>query len=618
LLHPFQTYPMLDQLSANELQQLDLELQERHYLPDQLIMEQGEVSERVHIIVSGQARVYIENETKVELALLQKGHFFGEMSCLTGDPVSANVEAIAIVHTITVSRTGMLLLMDKNSDFRRHMIEAMIKRIQNSNERVLEEHTKSLLIMKQHETGEQERYGQLIGASSAMQKLLEEIERLSTGREHVVIIGEAGTGKMNMAKKLHYMATHGHYPILTLNGNDFDLHTWDTRVRAAKGGTIVVEQAEQLPIPILKQIMETDTQTRIVLTATQSINLSNVTTLYVPPLRERVEDIPLLAQYFVEKAGAEDVETAISQDALRLLSLFPYLKDNVGELQGIVQEAYILSEGRTIFSNHLRFGRNRKAGDRPTIGLALGSGSIRGMAHLGVLRVLEKEGIPIDLVAGTSVGSLVGGAYAAGMPVEDCIRVISTMRWGQLVRPTFPKRSFVHNTPMIGFIEQHLGSRQIEELPIPFAAVASDTSTGEAHIMRTGSLAHAISASTAIPAIMRPVQYQGKTLVDGAVVHPVPAALVKSMGADIVIAVNVSAESFAKGTARHFMDSLMNTIDIMSAKMMKEELQLADVVLRPDLGFNQISFKDAEMCIAAGEAITREAVVRIKNKLSSF
>ncbi|WP_438350494.1 patatin-like phospholipase family protein [Paenibacillus sp. FA6] len=614
--HPYESYPLMDQLSAEELQQLNLEIQEQQYLSDQLIMEQGEVSQRVHIIVSGQARVFIQHEKKVELATLQRGHFFGEMSCLTGDPVSAYVEAVDDVHTISVSRTGMLLLMDRNADFRRQIIEAMIKRIQNSNERVLEEHTKSLFILKQHETEEQERYGELIGASPAMQELLENVERLSTRQEHVVIVGEAGTGKRSIARKLHFITTQGHYPILTISGYDFDLLTWDTRVRAAKGGTIVVEQVEQFPTHILKQIIETDVQTRIVIIASESINLPNVTTLSVPPLRERLEDIPLLAQYFVGKEGAEDVEMAISQDGLRLLSLFPYLTNNVEELQGVIKEAYILSQGRMIYSNHLRFGRARKAGDRPTIGLALGSGSIRGMAHLGVLRVLEEEGIPIDMIAGTSVGSLVGGAYAAGMPVEDCVRVLSTIRWSQLVRPTIPKRSFVHNTPMIGFIEQYLGKKLIEDLPIPFAAVASDTSTGEAHIMREGSLAHAISASTAIPAIMRPVYYQEKTLMDGAVVHPVPAALVKSMGADIVIAVNVCAESFAKGTARHFVDSLMNTIDMMSAKMVKEELQLADVVLRPDLGFNQISFNDSKICIAAGEVVTREAMIRIKNKLN--
>lgn len=618
LLQNGQIYPMINEQIAEKLQQSNLEILEHNYSSGQLILKKGEVSERVHIIVSGQVSVFIEQGWKVQLALLKRGHFFGEMSCLTGDPISANVEAVDEVQTITVCRSGMMLLMDQNPTFRMQIIEAMIKRIQSSNDRVLEEHTKSVLIMKHHETEEQEQHGELIGNSEVMQKLLTEIKMYSTKRQHIIVLGESGTGKMNVASKLHYLTTNGHYPMLTIDAKNFNLPTWDTKVRAAKEGTIVVENAEQLPTDLLTQIMETNNQTRVILMTSKSLHINNVTTLSIPPLRERVEDIPLLAYLFVAKEGAEDAETVISQDALRLLSLFPYLTNNVAELREIVKEAYIRSEGRTIYSNHLRFGRTRQAGDRPTIGLALGSGSVRGMAHLGVLRVLEEEGIPIDMIAGTSVGSLVGGAYAAGMPVEDCVRLVSTIRWGQLVRPTIPKRSFVHNIPMIGFIEQHLGKRLIEELPIPFAAVASDTSTGDAHIMRKGSLAQAISASTAIPAIMRPIDYEGKSLVDGAVVHPVPAALVKSMGADIVIAVNVCAESFSKGTARHFVDSLLNTIDMMSAKMVKEELQLADIVLRPDLGYTQIGFKDSEICIAAGEVVTREAISRIHKKINSF
>lgn len=324
----------------------------------------------------------------------------------------------------------------------------------------------------------------------------------------------------------------------------------------------------------------------------------------------------MLANYFIEKEGGAANES-ISQDALSKLALFPYLDHNVEELRNIVKEAYIRSEGRIIYSHHLRFGRTRKAGERPTIGLALGSGAARGMAHLGVLRILEQEGIPIDMIAGTSVGSMVGGVYAAGMSVKDCVKVLSTISWGQLVRPTFPMRSLVHNAPMISFIEKYIGKRQIEDLPIPFGAIASDVSNGEAHIMRTGSLAHAICASTAVPVAMRPVNHQGKQLADGAVVHPVPAALVRSMGADIVIAVNVCPESFTKGSARHLIDSLMNTIDIMSAKLVKEELQLADIILRPDLGFNQISFKDADNYIAAGEVVTIESIARIRQKIAS-
>ncbi|MFD5021483.1 patatin-like phospholipase family protein [Paenibacillus sp. NPDC058367] len=611
-------YPMLEHLSDEELQQLAPEMQEEHYEPGKLIMKKGEVSQRVYILVSGQVQVFISTEIKVELAILSKGQFFGEMSCLTGDPISAHVEAIDNVHVISVSRNGMLLLMDKNREFRSQIIESMIKRIQNSNERVLEEHSKSQIIMKLHESEEQERYGELIGESVEMRTLLRSIEHLSTERVHVVVIGESGTGKVNVARALHYRATNGQYPLLVLNVADMSLVDWETKVIAAKGGTIVIEEAESCPSEKLLQLLEAAAQIRIILTSTCPLKIvSHLAVLPVPPLRERTEDIPLLAQYFLEKEGAGNAQEILSQDALSMLSLFPYLDNNVEELRNIVREAYIRSEGRMIYSHHLRFGRVRKVGDRPVIGLALGSGAARGMAHLGVLNILEQEGIPIDMIAGTSVGSMVGGAYAAGMSVKECMKVLSTISWGQLVRPTFPMRSLVHNAPIISFIEKHVGKRLIEELPIPFGAIASDVSTGEAHIMRTGSLAHAIAASTAVPVAMRPVNYQEKHLADGAIVHPVPAALVRSMGADIVIAVNVCPESFTKGAARHLIDSLMNTIDIMSAKLIKEELQLADVILRPDLGFNQISFKDADDYIAAGEVVTREAITQIRQKIAA-
>jgi len=611
-------YPLLKHLLEEE--RFSPELQKIEFEPGRLIMQYGEISQRFYVIVSGQARVYIEKETKVELAILSPGMFFGEMSCLTGDPVSAHVEAIDALQTVTVSRTGMLLLMDTSHDFRSQVIEAMIKRIQNSNTRVLEEHTKSLAIMKLQESEQQERYGELIGESDAMGKLMQQITQLAESRDHVLIVGEAGTGKRSVARKLHYEATKGHFPLLTISPAELETAEWETKIQAAKQGTIIVENADNCEPHQLEHMMRLadQAQTRMLMTVRKPMQLTTAAILKVPALRERVEDIPLLANYFLNKEHGSSAAKGfdrIAPDALRMLALFPYLSQNVEELHNMVQEAYVRSEGRVIHSHHLRFGRARKAGDRPTIGLALGSGATRGMAHLGVIRILEQEGIPIDMISGTSVGSLVGGAYAAGMSITDCIKVLSTISWGQLVRPTLPVRSLFHNRPIVDFIERHVGKHLIEDLPIPFGAIASDVTTGEAHIMRSGSLAQAICASTAVPVAMRPVLHQGKRLSDGAIVHPVPAALVRSMGADIVIAVNVCPESYTKGAAKHLIDSLMNTIDIMSAKLVKEELQLADVILRPELGFSQLSFKDADNYIAAGERVTRDAIAMIRQKI---
>lgn len=609
---------LIDGEFIKKLSTRNIFIKENKFSSGQLILKTGQVSEQLHIISNGEVSIYLEQEQNVKLATLSKGQFFGEMSCLTGNPVSAHVEAIDEVTTISLPREGMMLLMDENPSFRMQIIEDMVKRIQNSNTRVAEEHIKSIVMMEQHNDLAQNIYGDLIGETEGIEKIRTQIERFAKEKSNIIIYGEAGTEKITVAKKIHDATTGSGYPFIVIEADKFDLNTLHSKLTAAKEGTIVFNDADAIGVDVLAQIMNKSFEGRMIFTMTKQLELSATKKIVIPPLRDRVDDIPLLAKSFVEKISNLQWEEAISEDAIRLLTLFPYLSKNLEELQSVVNEAYILSDGRKIFSNHIRFGSNRKPGERPKIGLALGSGSARGVAHLGVLKVLEEEGIPIDMIAGTSAGSLMGGAYAAGVTVKDMMTLAASMKWGNIIRPTIPIRSFVQNGPMINFLEKYFGKKLIEDLPIPFAAVASDLKTGDAHIMKSGSLSHAISASTAIPSIMRPVKFQGKVLCDGAIVHPVPAALVKSMGADIVIAVNVCAESFSKGTSRHFIDSLLNTIDIMSAKMVREELQIADVILRPDLGLNQISFKDHKFCIDAGERIMKSSIEQLQQAIKTF
>jgi predicted acylesterase/phospholipase RssA/transcriptional regulator with AAA-type ATPase domain len=611
-------YPIITKEIADKLAQLNLDLIEYHYEQGQLILKHGDVSERLQIIIEGEVRIFIEQERKVQLAILQKGQFFGEMSCLTGDPVSASVEAVGQAKTITVTRDGMKLLMAENETFRDQIIEAMISRIKNSNDRVMEENAKSLLLLKEHDSTLVKKYGELIGESEEMQKLLKQVEQAAVSQSHLIIYGEPGTEKLSAAKKVHDYSTKGTYPFLVVDCQSFEMENWKNRLLAAQEGTIALEHAELLPKNVLHELLANNEHTRIIILSTEDIALPTIKSIFIPPLRERIEDIPQIALNYMQSEGVENAETILSDEALRFLALFPYLNNNVDELKKVIQEAFVRSEGRRIYSSHIRFDRIRKPGERPTIGLALGSGSARGLAHFGVLKVLQEEGIPVDMIAGTSAGSIMGAAFARGLSIKECEVLASKIGWGNLVRPTFSKQSLVHNGPLIKFVKDSLGDIDIEDLNIPYAAVAADVLTGEAHIMKSGSVAMAIAASTAIPSVMRPVQYQGKLLSDGAIVHPVPAALVKSMGADIVIAVNVATEEFVKGTGRTFIDVLMNTIDIMSAKIIKEELQIADVILKPDLGEHQVRFKDYKKSMMAGEKITVDHLWEIKKSIAQF
>ncbi|NOX44884.1 MAG: patatin [Caldiserica bacterium] len=179
---------------------------------------------------------------------------------------------------------------------------------------------------------------------------------------------------------------------------------------------------------------------------------------------------------------------------------------------------------------------------RIRVGLALGSGGARGAAHVGVLKVLEREGIEVVAVAGSSIGAVVGGAYAAGVPTARIEEEWRKTNLPQLVRtflPTFPRAGLSSGAELERYLRSVFGDLRIEDMKIPFAAVATDLDTGEAVVIRTGPLVDALRASTAIPGIFRPVRWRGRILVDGGMVEPVPVRPCRELGAEIVIGVDV-------------------------------------------------------------------------------
>jgi len=180
--------------------------------------------------------------------------------------------------------------------------------------------------------------------------------------------------------------------------------------------------------------------------------------------------------------------------------------------------------------------------DQPKIGLALGCGAARGLAHIGVLKVLEKYQIPVDIVTGTSMGAFIGGAYASGIKVSVMEEISLKADWklnAMMFFPTISLSGFVDGTRIKEFLKGVIGNRNIEELDKKFACIATDILTGEEIVIDHGSLIEAIRASISIPTIFTPVYHGNRFLVDGGIVNPVPVDLARRMGADIVIAVNV-------------------------------------------------------------------------------
>jgi NTE family protein len=177
------------------------------------------------------------------------------------------------------------------------------------------------------------------------------------------------------------------------------------------------------------------------------------------------------------------------------------------------------------------------------IGLALGGGSARGWAHVGVLRGLEKRGIRPDVVCGTSAGALVGAAYALGK-LDEIERWLALLQWrdvvGYLDFSFGFKGGVIKGRRLFDFFAEHVGDRDIEDLPIPFGVVATDLANGDEIWLRSGSLFHAVRASVSIPGFLRPVKIDGRWLVDGGLVDPVPVALCRELGADVVLGVDIN------------------------------------------------------------------------------
>ena len=224
---------------------------------------------------------------------------------------------------------------------------------------------------------------------------------------------------------------------------------------------------------------------------------------------------------------------------------------------------------------------------RPTIGLALSGGAARGIAHVGVLRALTENNIPIDYVAGTSAGSLVGGAWAAGMSLDQIEDLGRKMRWRDVGRMTVSRLGVQSNDRLEQYVRDRLPITRLEDLPIPFAAVATELTSGAAVVLRDkGDLPFAIRASCAIPGWYVPVvDEEGRQLVDGGLVAVIPTSVARSLGADIVIAVDVNAEG-AK-----FMSSTTSVIGVMLQSMMvvqktasSYQISLSDYVIRPKVG----------------------------------
>lgn len=253
---------------------------------------------------------------------------------------------------------------------------------------------------------------------------------------------------------------------------------------------------------------------------------------------------------------------------------------------------------------------------RPGIGLALGGGFARGFAHLGVLQVLEQNHIPIACIAGTSVGSILGAAYASGAPLARIIATCRTLKFRDIGSWQVSRLGLASNHRLGDLVERVFDAKQFDDLRTPMAVVATDLNTGEPVVITHGNLVDAIRASCAFPGLFEPVKIGTRCLADGGLVAPVPTRAAREMGAEFVLGVSVGIQDADRGSPSNIFQVVTRAVSAAQKHQLEVWERYADLVLRPDVqSFAWDAFDRADEAIEAGAAVTRRALPRIQKYL---
>ena len=259
---------------------------------------------------------------------------------------------------------------------------------------------------------------------------------------------------------------------------------------------------------------------------------------------------------------------------------------------------------------------------RPKIALVLGGGAARGFAHVGVIRALEQEKIPIDMIVGTSVGSLIGAIYANDMNSFELEWTAFTLGKDDLfdygIFSAITGMGLARGDKLEEFVRTKVSTANIEDLKLPFAAVATDLNRGTRVVLDKGSVARAVRASSAIPGVFNPVEFQGRLLVDGGLMDNIPISVAREKGADIVIAVDISA-NVVNFNITNIVEVVLQSVNIMFDENCKNKKKDADVLIAPAVGdVGMLDFTQKKRCMQAGIEATQKAMPEIKKKIDEW
>lgn len=257
------------------------------------------------------------------------------------------------------------------------------------------------------------------------------------------------------------------------------------------------------------------------------------------------------------------------------------------------------------------------ADKKPKVGLVLGAGSARGLAHIGAIQVLEENQIPIDFIVGCSIGAMVGGIYAAGAKIHMLDKMIEAMDTSLLFDLRIPRLGFMEGRKVHYFLDLLTKQKTFADLDVPLIAVATDLISGESVVLQEGPVADAIRASISIPGVFNPVPKDNMILVDGAVANRLPVDVALKQGADMVIAVEVNYTHAREVVITNAMDVILTSLDIMQRPQFEIVSSQADVLIKPEVGhFSSRDFNKSRQLVELGRSATEAKLGDIKQKLA--
>lgn len=639
--------PLFAGLSPEDLGKIAARLQPLSLPKGATLFREGDDPDAMYLMVSGQARrLRTHDGVETVVAFLSRGEVAGETGLLTGIPRTSTVKLDSTSEILKLPRKDFEEILREHPTILLHLSRTLAQRliVQSSGPARLESDAHLVVLDPALPRAARALFGWTLGHELAAQT-----------RKRVLLV--------DLAPEPGAMARAGGLKPRVLG--EEELRAVNLRDPAS-----VAELSQEHPAGGLRVLSVSPAALGGRLFSSLYLFLNSIRTGYDYAVvclsggeRGDVERAALSEADRVLMAGCDQMRPQFRQMEAEVPGVVPdpnrLLRVWLGELEPedapllIGSERVLIpwaeEEGKITDKSRAHVSRLARRLGGVRVGLALGTGAALGHSTIGVLKVFKREGIPVDLIAGTSMGSLIAGCYAAGYEPEEiesmAMRIDKAWVYENLFWDLTVLRSgLFQGETLLRFIRSYIGSREFSDMEIPFACVAADIETGEEVVLKSGRVAEAIRASCGLPIIFVPLHHNGRYLVDGGLVNPVPTRVLSDMGADIMIAVNltmpagdrphpqrgvspsgrplhkpVSLQALREAATPqllknpHIIDVFFNMIYTMEYEVAQSRLELAHVVLHPDLkGFSWTELHRAHEIISAGERAAEEALPRIK------